>query len=642
MASVAGTKALMETTAGNIDAIQAGAEALACVPRKPSIAASAAAMASAEDALMGDLSCMFTADGDCEQLEQEDDEGNVEYKLKLVDPTPERFDRLVSQMKFRLAEGQGEALYEIGVTDDGTPQGLNETQLEASINTLKRMAKEIDAEVQIVHVKSGTSAGHSMVEALVRSLPSASGTIETRVAVVGNVDSGKSTLIGVLTRGELDNGRGLARNACFRHKHEIDNGRTSSVSQQFLGFDNEGDVTNYTAVRGAATTQEMLTKSSKIVNFIDLCGHERYLKTTVFGLTGAVPDYSMIMLGANMGVQRMTREHLGLTLALRLPFFIVITKIDLAPPNVREETISRISRILKSANVRKMPYLVNDEEGVISCSKQMGDGTRVVPIFQVSNVTGEGLPCLRLFLNLLPSKREWSTLRDEKFEFYIDDVFQVPGVGTVVAGTVTKGNIALVKGQGPMLLLGPDSTGAFRKVQVKGIHTKSVSVAEVHAGQSASFAVKTVGGTGKAADRVLKKSMIRKGMVLLDPEIKPRATRCFAAEVVVLHHPTTIKRGYQPVVHARTVRQVASIEDMNTELLRTGTRARVRFRFRHFPEYLTVGTPIVFREGRTKGMGIIKRVIYDGDEVNPMAKKDVKQVLRNKVEGKQLGEDEVF
>ena len=189
-----------------------------------------------------------------------------------------------------------------------------------------------------------------------------------RFITAGSVDDGKSTLIGVLTRGELDNGRGLARNACFRHKHEIDNGRTSSVSQQFLGFDNEGDVTNYTAVRGAATTQEVLTKSSKIVNFIDLCGHERYLKTTVFGLTGAVPDYAMIMLGANMGVQRMTREHLGLTLALRLPFFIVITKIDLAPPNVREETISRISRILKSANVRKMPYLVNDEEGVISCS----------------------------------------------------------------------------------------------------------------------------------------------------------------------------------------------------------------------------------------------------------------------------------
>lgn len=34
---------------------------------------------------------------------------------------------------------------------------------------------------------------------------------EIRVAVIGNVDSGKSTLVGVLTRGMLDDGRGLAR-----------------------------------------------------------------------------------------------------------------------------------------------------------------------------------------------------------------------------------------------------------------------------------------------------------------------------------------------------------------------------------------------------------------------------------------------
>lgn len=588
------------------------------------------------ESVLDDLSCMFVSEP-CEQLEQEDDEGNVEYKLKLVDPTPERFDRLATQMKFRLEEGHGEALYEIGVADDGTPYGLDDVALEKSVETLKRMAKEINAEVSIVHVKAGTRPNSTMLEALVRQIPSDASPIELRVAVVGNVDSGKSTLIGVLTRGQLDNGRGLARNACFRHKHEIDNGRTSSVSQQFLGFSNEGKVTNYGSVR-QATTAEVLQKSSKIVNFIDLCGHERYLKTTVFGLTGSVPDYSMIMLGANMGVQRMTREHLGLTLALRLPFFIVVTKIDLAPDNIRKETIARISRILKSANVRKMPYMVKDEESVINCTKQMGQGTSIVPIFQISNVTGEGLDNLRLFMNLLPSRKEWSNMRNESLEFYIDDVFQVPGVGIVVAGTMVKGQVALDKGQGPTLLLGPDSTGNFRKVQIKGIHTKSVPVAEVHAGQSASFAVKPVGG-GKA-ERALKKNMIRKGMVLVDPAANPRATRCFAAEVVVLHHPTTIKRGYQPVVHARTVRQAARIEDMNTELLRTGTKARVRFRFMHYPEYLTVGSPIVFREGRTKGMGFIKRVIYEGDRVGPMQRKKGVQVLK-KTRGKKA-DDSVF
>ena len=65
-----------------------------------------------------------------------------------------------------------------------------------------------------------------------------------RVAVVGNVDAGKSTLLGVLTHGELDNGRGHARQKLFRHKHEMESGRTSSVGNDILGFDSEGHVVN--------------------------------------------------------------------------------------------------------------------------------------------------------------------------------------------------------------------------------------------------------------------------------------------------------------------------------------------------------------------------------------------------------------
>lgn len=60
--------------------------------------------------------------------------------------------------------------------------------------------------------------------------------------MVGNVDAGKSTLLGVLTHGELDNGRGFARQKLFRHKHEMESGRTSSVGNDILGFDQEGQV----------------------------------------------------------------------------------------------------------------------------------------------------------------------------------------------------------------------------------------------------------------------------------------------------------------------------------------------------------------------------------------------------------------
>lgn len=81
---------------------------------------------------------------------------------------------------------------------------------------------------------------------------------------------------------------------------------------------------------------------------MDLCGHEKYLKTTMFGLVGLLPDYSMIIVGANMGVSRMTKEHLGISLALKVPIFIVITKIDIAPENVYEETKTTLIKILKS------------------------------------------------------------------------------------------------------------------------------------------------------------------------------------------------------------------------------------------------------------------------------------------------------
>jgi GTPase len=84
------------------------------------------------------------------------------------------------------------------------------------------------------------------------------------------------------------------------------------------------------------------------VTFLDLCGHEKYLKTTMFGLVGLMPDFSMIVVGANMGVSRMTREHLGISLALGIPIYIVVTKIDIAPKQVYDETIATLTKILES------------------------------------------------------------------------------------------------------------------------------------------------------------------------------------------------------------------------------------------------------------------------------------------------------
>lgn len=59
---------------------------------------------------------------------------------------------------------------------------------------------------------------------------------------LATVDAGKSSMLGVLVKGDLDDGRGKARVNLFRHKHEIETGRTSSVGMEIMGFDTTGQV----------------------------------------------------------------------------------------------------------------------------------------------------------------------------------------------------------------------------------------------------------------------------------------------------------------------------------------------------------------------------------------------------------------
>lgn len=112
----------------------------------------------------------------------------------------------------------------------------------------------------------------------------------------------------------------------------------------------------------------------------------------MFGLVGLMPDYSMIVVGANMGVSKMTREHLGISLALGVPLFVVVTKVDIAPAAVYEETIAMLNKILKSPQAGKNPVVVRRGETVdVSVyAKAMPDKV-ICPIFSVSNVTGEGI-----------------------------------------------------------------------------------------------------------------------------------------------------------------------------------------------------------------------------------------------------------
>ena len=55
------------------------------------------------------------------------------------------------------ASGHGEAIYQIGVEDDGTVRGITQEQLDASIETLKLIAAEIDADATLIRERDGLS-----------------------------------------------------------------------------------------------------------------------------------------------------------------------------------------------------------------------------------------------------------------------------------------------------------------------------------------------------------------------------------------------------------------------------------------------------------------------------------------------------
>jgi hypothetical protein len=121
--------------------------------------------------------------------------GSVEYKLKLVNTSKERLEQLSTQLKWRLAEGSGQAMYEIGVSDKGILVGLNEEEMDASMKSLKIMGDAVNADMFLVRKKS-VGDGLAVAEVLFRKcMGDDQHFLEIRVAVLGK----KTYLIKVQT-----------------------------------------------------------------------------------------------------------------------------------------------------------------------------------------------------------------------------------------------------------------------------------------------------------------------------------------------------------------------------------------------------------------------------------------------------------
>jgi elongation factor 1-alpha len=160
--------------------------------------------------------------------------------------------------------------------------------------------------------------------------------------------------------------------------------------------------------------------------------------------------------------------------------FVVVTKIDLAPPEVYNTTITNLSKILKGSFCNLKPMIVKDEKNLDQIAEMMPTRS-ICPIFTVSNVNSNGIDVLKSFFAKLPIYDSQSVQVDEEIanssgsgtlynelvesEFIVDSTYNVKNVGFVVGGTVTRGEIPL----NSTLMMGPDKNGTFKGVIVKGI-----------------------------------------------------------------------------------------------------------------------------------------------------------------------------
>ena len=320
--------------------------------------------------------------------------------------------QLPEKLLHGLEESQG-ALYEIGVSDDGQLVGLAEDEMRESLDNLRAMAACLGCTVEVLReevvghcewlddalhasslMRKSRSGDLLVVEALVKpflqskcrenrtgdvpergSHQDRRATEELRVTLTGPTGSGKSTLLGTLATSSFDNGRGTSRLGMLKHRHEITSGLTSSVSQELLGYrdiaDGSAEVLNYATANLASWIDiHDSANGGRLILITDSAGHPRYRRTTVRGLVGWAPHWTLMCLPANDKEDALsaaessishdtlsptysridlTSAQLGLCLRLQIPLVVVITKLDVASRGGLKSTLTRVLDDLKAA-----------------------------------------------------------------------------------------------------------------------------------------------------------------------------------------------------------------------------------------------------------------------------------------------------
>lgn len=444
-----------------------------------------------------------------------------------------------------LEESRG-ALYEIGVSDDGVLVGITKDEMDQSIATLRWMAASLGCAVEILRmvlvgdcewiddndVNLIQKEGLFVAEVLVKphlttkkvedsvspskalgegnqsghsAQVSQSGANQLRVTLTGATTSGKSTLLGTLSTGTLDDGHGKSRLNSLKHRHELASGMTSTVTQELIGY-RDNSIINYANPNIESWIGiHDFTERGRLVLMSDSAGHPRYRRTTMRGIVGWAPHWTILCMAADhnasptsggtslftgieVAAEDLAKAHLDLCLKLELPLVIIITKSDLldkvllrrllTPIWTAVKSVGRTPQLLQSKdkspeNLREVSKADND--AIRRLLVDMGADTsfqRIVPVVLTSSVSGDGIGLVHSLLQSLPLPSAPTAhdfvgmaLNPEQPTslFHVEDKFSLPAsyasvstenqsdLGTVVSGYLRFGTLSV----GNKLVVGP-------------------------------------------------------------------------------------------------------------------------------------------------------------------------------------------
>ena len=267
--------------------------------------------------------------------------------------------------------------------------------------------------------------------------------------------------------------------------------------------------------------------------FVDVPGHERFVKNMLAGASGI--DLVLLVIAADEGIMPQTREHFDICRLLRVERGLVaITKTDLVDEEMLEIVRAEVSEFVSGTFLDR------------------------APIVGVSSRNGEGIEELRNALAATASSvKPRTSLHVARLP--IDRSFAVKGFGSVVTGTLASGEIR----EGDEVELLPEG----RRLRVRGVQSHGRKVTEANSGRRT--AVNLAG---------IDHHEVRRGMLLTEPDVLCPA-QSFDAEVEVLSDSAGPLRTRQRIrVHIGTAEVLARVVVVAGPLIHPGEKGFVQLR----------------------------------------------------------------